>query len=68
MTPAVMMIVSRTDQRPQPTLTDIQRERATMLAMFEAPHNLPLPVFAKLAGKVPPPDQPRDPRPSPVYR
>jgi hypothetical protein len=22
-----------------------------MLAMFEAPHNLPLPVFAKLAGK-----------------
>lgn len=51
MTPAVMMIVSRTDQRPQPALTDIQRERAKMLAMFEEPHNLPLPVFAKLAGK-----------------
>jgi len=45
------MIVSRTDQRPQPALTDIQRERAKMLAMFEEPHNLPLPVFAKLAGK-----------------
>jgi Phage integrase family len=51
MTPAVMMIVSRTDQRPQPALTDIQRERAKMLAMFEEPHNLPLPVFARLAGK-----------------
>lgn len=51
MTPAVMMIVSRTDQRPQPALTDIQRERAKMLATFEAPHNLPLPIFAKLAGK-----------------
>jgi Phage integrase family len=51
MTPAVMMIVSRTDQRPQPVLTEIQRERAKMLAIFEAPHNLPLPVFAKLAGK-----------------
>lgn len=51
MTPAMMMIVSRTDQRPQAALTDIQRERAKMLAIFEAPHNLPLPVFAKLAGK-----------------
>jgi integrase len=51
MTPAPMMIVSRSDQRPQPILTDIQRERAQMLATFEAPHNLPLPVFAKLAGK-----------------
>jgi hypothetical protein len=28
MIPTVMMIVSRTDQRPQPALTDIQRERA----------------------------------------
>ncbi len=46
-----MMIVSRADQRSQPGLTDIQRERAMMLAIFEAPHNLPLAVFAKLAGK-----------------
>ncbi len=46
-----MMIVSRTDQRPQPIFTDIQRERAMMLGIFEAPHNLPLGVFAKLAGK-----------------
>jgi integrase len=45
------MIVSRTDQRPQPILTDIQRKRAMMLGIFEAPHNLPLGVFAKLAGK-----------------
>jgi hypothetical protein len=43
--------VSRTDQRSQPVLTDIQRERAMMLGIFEAPHNLPLVVFAKLAGK-----------------
>jgi hypothetical protein len=50
-TPAPMMIVSRSDQRPQPVQTDIQRERAQMLATFEAPHNLPLSVFAKLAGK-----------------
>jgi integrase len=50
-TPAPMMIVSRSDQRPQPVMTDIQRERAQMLATFEAPHNLPLPVFAKLTGK-----------------
>jgi integrase len=49
--PAPMMIVARSDQRPQPVQTDIQRERAQMLATFEAPHNLPLPVFAKLAGK-----------------
>ena len=46
-----MMIVSRTDQRSQPVLTDIQRDRAMMLGIFEAPHNLPLAVFAKLAGK-----------------
>jgi hypothetical protein len=46
-----MMFASRTDQRSQPVLTDIQRERAMMLAIFEAPHNLPLAVFAKLAGK-----------------
>src|SRR5258708_12769912 len=46
-----MMIMSRTDQRSQPVLTDIQRERAMMVAIFEAPHNLPLAVFAKLAGK-----------------
>ncbi len=46
-----MMIVSRTDQRSQLVLTDIQRNRAMMLVIFEAPHNLPLAVFAKLAGK-----------------
>lgn len=47
----MMTIVSPTDQRPLPILTDIQRERAEMLATFEAPYNFPLPVFAKLAGK-----------------
>jgi hypothetical protein len=47
----LMSIVSRRDQRPQPILTDIQRERAAMVAIFEAPENLPVPVFGKLAGK-----------------
>ncbi|WP_407830694.1 hypothetical protein [Verminephrobacter eiseniae] len=31
--------------------TDFQRAHAKMLATYEAPHNLPVPVFAKLAGK-----------------
>ena len=49
--PAPMMIISRSDQRSQLIQTDIQGERAQMLATFEAPHNLPLSMFAKLAGK-----------------
>jgi hypothetical protein len=36
-------------------LSDSQRDRAMMLAIFEAPHNLPLAVLAKLAGKSRPP-------------
>ncbi|MFK0344169.1 tyrosine-type recombinase/integrase [Pseudomonas asiatica] len=32
-------------------VSDIQKERAEMLAAFEAPSNLPLPAFARLAGK-----------------
>ena len=44
-------VVGRVGARPTPILTDIQRERAEMLAIFESPHNLPLPVYAKLAGK-----------------
>src|SRR5690606_31094786 len=47
----LMTIVSRRAQRPQPMLTEIQRERAAMVETFEAPQNLPVPVFAKLAGK-----------------
>jgi integrase len=47
----VLTLIARNDQRPQPVLTDIQRERALMLATFESPHNLPLPAFAKLVGK-----------------
>ncbi|MPZ42855.1 MAG: DUF4102 domain-containing protein [Betaproteobacteria bacterium] len=47
----LMTILARRDQRPQPILTGIQCERAVMVATFEAPQNLPLPVFAKLAGK-----------------
>ncbi len=44
-------IVARRDARAQPLLTDFQRAHAEMLAIYEAPHNLPVPVFAKLAGK-----------------
>ncbi|MES3707345.1 integrase arm-type DNA-binding domain-containing protein [Pseudomonas putida] len=32
-------------------ISDIQKERSEMLAAFESPNNLPLPMFAKLAGK-----------------
>jgi len=32
-------------------VSNIQKERAEMLAAFEAPSNLPLPAFARLAGK-----------------
>lgn len=32
-------------------VSDIQRERAEMLAIYEAANNLPLLIFAKLAGK-----------------
>lgn len=32
-------------------VSDIQRERQEMLAIYEAPHVLPIPLFAKLAGK-----------------
>lgn len=35
----------------EPIISDIQRERQEMLALYEAPCNLPVPVFARLAGK-----------------
>ncbi|MBF8660618.1 integrase arm-type DNA-binding domain-containing protein [Pseudomonas putida] len=34
-----------------PEISEIQKEREEMLAVYEAPSNLPLPVFARLAGK-----------------
>jgi len=37
-------------QIPAP-LSDIQRQRAELFDVFEAPHNLPVAEFAKLAGK-----------------
>jgi integrase len=46
-----MTIIGRRDQRPQPVQTDLQRARAVMLETYEAPHNLSLSAFAKLAGK-----------------
>ncbi|OGA61302.1 MAG: integrase [Burkholderiales bacterium RIFCSPHIGHO2_01_FULL_64_960] len=49
--PSPMTIIARRDHRPQPVVTDFQRAHAEMLATFEAPQNLPVPVFAKLAGK-----------------
>ncbi|HEY4466706.1 MAG TPA: hypothetical protein VGN53_02765 [Klebsiella sp.] len=47
----IMTLIARKEMRPQPMLTDLQRERAQMVATFEAPHNLPVPTFAKLMGK-----------------
>jgi len=37
--------------RVEPELSPMQREHAAMLAAYEAPHNLPVITFAKLAGK-----------------
>lgn len=36
---------------PEPEVSAIQREREEMLAMYESPSCLPVPLFAKLAGK-----------------
>lgn len=47
----IMTLIARKEMRPQPMLTDLQRERAQRVATFEAPHNLPVPTFAKLVGK-----------------
>ncbi len=38
-------------QAPEPEISAIQREREEMLAIYEAPTSLPVPLFAKLAGK-----------------
>lgn len=43
--------LARTDQRPRLAMTDIQRERAYMLATYQSAHNMVLPAFAKLVGK-----------------
>ena len=32
-------------------MSAIQREREEMLAIYESPNNLPVPLFGKLAGK-----------------
>ncbi|CDM40464.1 tyrosine-type recombinase/integrase [Ectopseudomonas oleovorans] len=36
---------------PELEISAIQREREEMLAMYESPNNLPVPLFGKLAGK-----------------
>ena len=36
---------------PEPEVSAIQREREEMLAMYESPSCLPVPLFGKLAGK-----------------
>ncbi len=41
----------RTETRWAPGETDIQRGRAVLLETFNQPHNLPIPDYAKLAGK-----------------
>jgi len=41
----------RSDARWAPGETDIQRGRAVLLEIFNQPHNLPIPEFAKLANK-----------------
>ncbi|WP_198937291.1 integrase arm-type DNA-binding domain-containing protein [Herbaspirillum camelliae] len=36
---------------PEPEVSAIQREREEMLAIYESPSSLPIPLFGKLAGK-----------------
>ncbi|MEN1627472.1 integrase, partial [Pseudomonas aeruginosa] len=36
---------------PEPEVSVIQREREEMLAIYESPSSLPVPLFGKLAGK-----------------
>jgi hypothetical protein len=47
----VLPVPTQTEQPREPQVSDIQRQRAEMLATYEASSNLPLLVFAKLAGK-----------------
>jgi hypothetical protein len=47
----VLPAPTQTEQLRDPQVSDIQRQRAEMLATYEASNNLPLLVFAKLAGK-----------------
>ena len=47
----VLPAPTQTEQLREPQVSDIQRQRAEMLATYEASSNLPLFVFAKLAGK-----------------
>ncbi|UZD97630.1 tyrosine-type recombinase/integrase [Pseudomonas corrugata] len=48
---AVLPAPTQTEQLCESQVSDIQRQRAEMLATYEAASNLPLLVFAKLAGK-----------------
>ncbi len=47
----VLPASTQTEQLREPQVSEIQRQRAEMLATYEASNNLPLLVFAKLAGK-----------------
>ncbi|UVL86019.1 tyrosine-type recombinase/integrase [Pseudomonas sp. B21-028] len=47
----VLPVPMQTEQLREPRVSDIQRQRAEMLAIYEAASNLPLLIFAKLAGK-----------------
>lgn len=47
----VLPASAQTEQLREPQVSEIQRQRAEMLATYEASNNLPLLVFAKLAGK-----------------
>ena len=49
--PPVLPAPTQTGQLREPQVSDIQRQRAEMLATYEASSSLPLLVFAKLAGK-----------------
>ncbi|HEP7962663.1 TPA: integrase arm-type DNA-binding domain-containing protein [Pseudomonas aeruginosa] len=49
--PAVPVLQTAAPAQPEAEVSQIQRERKEMLAIYESPNILPVPLFGKLAGK-----------------
>jgi hypothetical protein len=45
------VVISQAPSAPAIEISEIQREREEMLTIYESASNLPVPMFAKLAGK-----------------
>ncbi|MDR1969055.1 MAG: tyrosine-type recombinase/integrase, partial [Burkholderiaceae bacterium] len=47
----IPVVISQAPPAPAIEISEIQREREEMLTIYESANNLPVPMFAKLAGK-----------------